>query len=260
MPTANPTASPRLGWWLAAIVLGMIAIQFLAGRMNAAKQRAGIERNDMVLKEDDLPGEIEHWNRALFTPAKAEEQLAEDQIVWTHSWSFQQDALSAHVAFDQAGFMHWHDLTVCYQGLGWTMTTKSVQSDTDELDRWPVCVAHFKKPDGSEAMLVFSLFFDNGDPVDPRGYEVANSAEEGLRRLLGARFARDMRTSKVASIRQCQVFVPYSGRLTPEIEDSIVNLHLQSREAFRNKWLEHWHTVAENSANTHQPPSGSLGS
>lgn len=224
----------------------MSVMHFAAGRMNAAKQAAGIERNDLILKEDDLPGRIENWHRESFKPAKDSEQLTENALVWTHSWIFQNDALSAYVSFDQAGFMHWHDLTVCYQGHDWTLASKSVQSDTDALESWPVVVAHLKKPDGASAMLVFSLFFDNGDPVDPRGYEVASSAEQGLKQMLGARFNRNRRTSKVSSIRQCQVFVPYSGRLTPEIEASIVSLHVQSRNAFRNKWLEHWHKDAKN--------------
>ena len=224
----------------------MVATQFVSGRMNASKQPAGIDRNDIILNEDDLPGKIEDWKRKSFKPAKAADQVPEEQFVWTHSWSFQKAALSAYVAFDQAGFVHWHDLTVCYQGLGWTINTKSVQSDTDTMKKWPVVVAHLKKPDESSAMLVFSLFFDNGDPVDARGYEVAKSAEQGWKQLVGARFDRNRRTSTVASIRQCQVFVPYSGRLTPEIEASIVNLHLQSREAFRSKWLKDWHKDAEN--------------
>ena len=228
------------------IVLSMVAMHFVSRRMNASKQLAGIERNDIVLNVDDLPVEIENWNRTSFEPAKAVEQPTEDRIVWTHSWGFQKDALSAHVGFDQAGFMHWHDLTVCYQGLGWTMISKSVRSDTDTMDTWPVVVAHFRKPDESAAIVVFSLFFDNGDPVDPRGYEVANSADQGWKRLLGARFDRNKRTGTVASIRQCQVFVPYSGKLSTKIETSIVSLHMQSREAFRKKWLEHWHTESEN--------------
>lgn len=218
-------------------------MQFVASRMDAAKQPAGIDRNDLVLEEDDLPGRIGNWNRVSFKPAETEEQLTENALVWTHSWNFQKDALSAYVAFDQAGFMHWHDLTVCYQGLDWTLTSERLVSNTETMNQWPVNVAQLKKPDGSAAMLVFSLFFDNGEPVDARGYEVANTAEEGWKRLLGARFEGNKRTSKVATIRQCQVFVPYSGTLTPEIEDSIVKLHLDSREAFRKKWLAHWETL-----------------
>ena len=59
-------------------------------------------------------------------------------------------------------------------------------------------------------------------------------------RLLESRFESNRRTSKVASIRQCQVLVPYSGTLNSETEASIIALHLQTREAFRKNWLEHW--------------------
>lgn len=211
--------------------------------MNATKQAAGIERNDLVLKEDDLPVEIENWSRVSFVPAQAAEEQTEDALVWTHSWNFRKDRLSAYVAFDQAGFMHWHDLTVCYQALGWTMTSKRVVSNTEATDQWPVVVARLEKLDGTMAMLVFSLFFDNGDPVDARSYEVATTAEEGFKRLLGARFERNQRTSKVASIRQSQVLVAHTGTLSSDEEDSIIGLHLKSRESFRNKWLSHWQAL-----------------
>lgn len=220
----------------------MVAMQIVAGRMKAANDAAGVESNSLALKEHDLPVRIENWNRVSFEPAKVRDDQSEEQRVWTHSWGFQKDGLSACVAFDQAGFAHWHDLTVCYQALGWTMSSKSVLSSTAETDQWPVVVARIRKPDGSTAILLFSLFFDNGDPVDARGYDVARTAEEGFKRLLSGRFDRNRRTSQVASIRQCQVLVPYAETLTSDMENNIINLHLQSRESFRKKWLDHWKT------------------
>jgi hypothetical protein len=236
-------STPRAGLWIVAILAGMTAMQFVAGRMNATNQAAGIGRNDLVLAEDDLPDTIDKWQRVSFEPAKLLADQAEEQRVWTHSWGFQKDLFSAYVAFDQAGFMHWHDLTVCYQGLGWTITSKQVLSSTENLKEWPIVVAQLSKPDGSTAMLAFSSFFDNGDPVDARVYEVAKTAEEGFKRLLSGRFNGQQRTSKVASLRQCQVLFPYAGTLTSDMENSIIKLHLQSRQSFRDHWLAHWKTL-----------------
>jgi hypothetical protein len=218
----------------------MISLQFVTARMNAAKRAAGVERNDIVLNENDLPGEIDSWQQASFSPARGSESAKEDALVWTHAWTFQKDGMSAYVAFDQAGFMHWHDLTVCYEALGWRVASKQVVSNTAATERWPVVVAGLEKLDGTTAMLVFSLFFDNGDPVDARSYEVAATAGEGFKRLLGARFEGTQRTSKVASIRQSQVLVAHTGTLSSDEANSIINLHLQTRQSFRNTWLEHW--------------------
>ncbi len=91
-----------------------------------------------------------------------------------------------------------------------------------------------------QSLLVFSLFFDDGDPIDARRYEAPRSVEEGIGRLFKGRLDNNRRDSTVASVRQCQVFVPYSGTLDTEVTNSAIELHLNSRRAFRLKWLEHW--------------------
>ena len=101
----------------------------------------------------------------------------------------------------------------------------------------------------TSALLVFSLFFDDGDPVDARGYEAQDTSPNNFWRLLESRFESNRRTSKVASIRQCQVLVPYSGTLDSETKASIIALHLQTREAFREKWLKHWNSEKEPATN-----------
>ncbi len=79
--------------------------------------------------------------------------------------------------------------------------------------------------------------------TDRNEVRTQDTSRNDLWRLLASRFDGNRRTSKVASIRQCQVLVPYSGTLNSETEASIIALHLQTREAFRKKWLQHWQSL-----------------
>lgn len=231
------------GCWIAAIVVGLVTVQILTGWIQATYEVAGTARNDLELNVDSLPDILGTWSKTSFERVSSGDGRNQNDRVWTHSWRFQKDRLSAYVAFDQAGFMHWHDLTVCYQGLGWSMDQKRVLSDADATEEWPVVSARLSKQDGSTALLLFSLFFDDGDPVDARAYELAGTVEDGFRRMLGARFDRNRRTSRIARLRQCQVFVQYTGELAPSTESSIVDLHLRTRKTFRDQWLTYWHAL-----------------
>lgn len=134
-------------------------------------------------------------------------------------------------------------MTVCYRGLGWTLAAKSVLDSTPDTDPWPCVVARLNKTGTDSALLVFSLFFDDGDPVDPRDYETPETSGNGLWRQFESRFKSGRRKSTVGSVRQCQVLVPYSGTLDSETEASIIDLHLQTRDAFRKQWLAHWQSA-----------------
>ena len=252
MPASDVSSDPQKpahsGLWIAVVVVAMVVLQTAQKRLRLTEesQLPGPDRGDLHLEDSCLSAEYGHWKKRDFTPASPPESLREGEVAWIHSWTFQNGNLPAQVSFDQAGFMHWHDLTVCYEGVGWTVTQKAVSAGTVDTEKWPCVVARLQKPDASAALLVFSLFFDDGDPVDSLRYEPATSLDDQLRRLLGERLNRDRRTSTVGSIRQCQVFVPFAGVLDSETEASIIELHLQTREAFREKWLADWRSRPDN--------------
>ena len=249
--------SPKvgLGLMLVAVVGAMISLQLIQKRVPsiAASKRPGPARGDLTLTADCLGTEYHEWTRKTFTPAPAPETLSEGTVAWTHSWTFERENQTALVAFDQADFAHWHDLTVCYKGIGWTLAEKSTVSpnapvtapahptDNHASTKWPYVVARLSKPGNVGALLVFSLFFDDGDPVDAGDYDTSKSAARGIRQMFADRLRNDRRTSTVASLRQCQVFMPHSGDLTDEQFEHAIALHLGTREAFRGRWLEHWH-------------------
>jgi hypothetical protein len=82
-----------------------------------------------------------------------------------------------------------HELTVCYQGIGWQMTGREVEEspagDYDELERespWGYGMAEFKKPDGSAAYLTFCSFDEYGTRVTPPTFSFWNDVWRSLRK------------------------------------------------------------------------------
>ena len=229
----------RVGYWLLAMVAGTVLTQVL-NKQAEDNQPPGPARGDLSLMQTALPQQIGDWRFVSFE-VQSPEQLPQGQFWWTHRWDYSNDDLSSTVTLDQANFMHWHDLTVCYQAIGWTVTDKRVIDGDNEHEVWPCVVAHLKKGGTESAMLVFSLFFDDGDPVNARDYEALATSRKDFGQLLGSRFEKkERRTSSVAGVRQCQVLVPYRGALDSETESGIVALHLQTREIFRDEWVNHW--------------------
>lgn len=231
-----------VGYWLLAVILGTVFTQVIS-RQSEENKPPGPERGDLALSRDSLPQQIDEWINTGFE-VQSPEQLPQGQFWWTHRWNYANGFLNSMVTLDQANFEHWHDLTVCYQALGWIVTDKRVADGNSQTEDWPCIVAQMKKNPTESAVLVFSLFFDDGDPVDARAYETTATTRRDLGEIFKARLAdRPRRTSRVAGVRQCQVVVPYEGSLDRESESRIISLHLQTREIFRDKWVKHWRTL-----------------
>ena len=125
----------------------MVAVQYISTRQNSARQLPGTARGDMVLQQDDLPAEIHGWHQTAFEPAKTPEQLPEGQFWWTHVWHYTNGPQYSIVAFDQADWPSWHELTICYQAIGWTLVDRRVVEVRDSPENhWPAVVATLEKP------------------------------------------------------------------------------------------------------------------
>lgn len=61
-------------------------------------------------------------------------------------------------------FSGWHELTVCYRGNGWVMESREVMI-TEYAPEWPVVVGIFRLPTGMNGLLLYSMFDENGRPV-----------------------------------------------------------------------------------------------
>jgi len=203
------------------IVIAIIAVKIIAAALGLGQNAApGIERGDFVLKENDLPKTVDSWTKSAFTPAKKSDELAQGEYWWTHSWNYKSDSSEAIVSFDQADWIDWHDLTACYRMSGWTMKSRDVRSE----DAWPYVIATYERS-GATAILVFSMFYDDGAPVPPAAFEATDN---------GGGLIDDLRIrNENSQVRftgrafQCQVF-------TLGDPEGTIELHLASRQAFRN--------------------------
>jgi len=230
---------PRVSLILVVFVGGMIALDVLGSRSASeqAKQSPGAERGDIFLEDSALPDEIGSWRKASPVSVVPPNELPDWQYWWTHSWQYQQSELRALVAMDQADWVYWHELTVCYESNGWTLNERQVMRGT-EADGWPFVVANISNPDGRSAIIAFSMFTDTGEAGDPPDFFSADDhAAVNLTGRLQQR-ANHQRNSLPRRLLQCQIFVPYRGKRKDAIQAEATSLHLATRAQFRDHWCK----------------------
>lgn len=224
---------PRIGWWLAVVLVGMIGLQVFRNSTggNAAKS-PGQERGDLILAEDSLPATIGDWRRTKFEPPLPPEQLPENQYWWTHSWRYQQIDATALVSFDQADWQGWHELTECYLANGWTMDERKTGSDLSANAKWSYVSASFSRGETDRCLVVFSMFFEDGKPVEPRGSLFGQRyGDDTFVERMQRRAEHNPSSAELIGKRafQCQVFAPFHGPLTDEFSRQVIELHMKTR-------------------------------
>ncbi len=228
---------PRIGWWLALVLIGMIGLQVFRNSTAGNTARSpGQDRGDLVLTEDSLPASIEDWQRTKFEPPLPPESLPENQYWWTHSWHYQQARATAVVSFDQADWQGWHELTECYVASGWAMEERKVIDAPLPTDtNWKYVLATFARGETDRCLIVFSMFFENGKVVEPRGSLFGQlTGNDDWKERLQRRTEYNPSADEFTGLRtfQCQVFLPFTGQLTDELVDDATNLHVATRTQF----------------------------
>ena len=61
----------------------------------------------------------------------------------------------------------WHELSVCYEGIGWRLESREIQeaAEADSQPPYELAQLVLTKPDGRAALVTFCAFYENGDPV-----------------------------------------------------------------------------------------------
>ena len=219
------------------------AVKYLPGDQRSQNKIPGPGRGDLVLEEDSLPMDLAGWKRTGFVAAPTPEELPEGQYWWVQQWRFVHGKTAALLTLDQLGLNHWHELTHCYQGNGWILTERTIDSERNgpESIPWEYVTAHLKKTSGQEAVLVFSTFYEDGTPADALRIGIDhdwNKSIDFTDRLIGRANHRYNQKPHSRAL-QCQVLVPLSENQSPEIVQTVTALHLESRSRFRDAWLEH---------------------
>jgi hypothetical protein len=209
----------------------------------------GPERGDMTLAKESLPAELEGWKQVAFAPAEAPEKLPDGQFWWVHSWEYSDGRHACTVSLDQADWTVWHDLTICYRAVGWTLNeTHVLELPFPEGGTWHVAVAEFSELSGRKALLVFSLFGSDGTPLESPSKSVFTSpSEKSFMKNLAERLKQPDSKVQLAPrkvnhdrVLQSQVFMTYTGTLSEEVRESVIKLHLAARPHFLAAWNQHW--------------------
>jgi exosortase len=126
----------------------------------------------------------------------------------------------------------WHELTVCYRGIGWELASRSTPTDQPAKDGkpWPRLEADFTKPDGSRAYLTACAFNEYGQPIDLPSFSLKEDAWRALTNT------RDAQSSDVAF--QVQVFLVKSQPPTDNDRQRARDLLGKARELFRARIAE----------------------
>jgi exosortase len=104
--------------------------------------------------ESDLPEQIGAWQRKS-GDGKFESRNRDNPFgAHSHTWRYQtQNGLSAILSFDYP-FPEWHDLRICYRGVGWVVTSTTT----------------FNAPTPGGSAELECMKFELGKPFEHRGY------------------------------------------------------------------------------------------
>lgn len=261
-------------------------LQTFARPSGARREKPGPTRGDLVLVEDDLPSKIAGWKRTGFTPAPLPEELPKGQYWWVHQWRYATDKTSADddltkwhdglrrdssvetterqsdeqnviyrtpndktaaiVSFDQLGGDQWHELTYCYRILDWTIHNRT---EYEDADGGAYIVAELRKEPNEVALLVFSVFFEDGTWATPPTVNLNNLnqwnqatgvLDKATERIAPPQFQAPRFTSPSSGhtrALQSQVLVANADSNIESRLSAAIELHLESRQRFRSEWL-----------------------
>jgi hypothetical protein len=234
-----PPAQRQTPLWLCLVLVGLILLQLFADGSSEKRQKPGPARGDLVLTEESLPAEIAGWKRTKFIPAPAPEDFPEGQFWWSHHWEYATDQLVALVAVDQCQEFHgWHELTYCYEAMGWENVKREIVDVGDS--NWPVVVARFERDDGKYALVAFSLFSKDGNvrlhPPEAGDLDLIKGdfMDVWENRMRNARNRRNS-VSFRESI-QVQVVCVQRHKLTQLESEAVIDLHFKARGDLYGDW------------------------
>jgi len=172
-----------LGSWTVAVSFGFVGLVQVVGWMVVPPRQNGTDARFanpwsgsvnasslQALKPDALPARSGNFRREDF---KTETRWAGSSLgEMSRYWRYQFRDSSAIVSVDFP-FNGWHELPNCYLGQGWALVER--KSDPDEAagegGRLPVVVAKLAKEPGRHGYLLFCLFDERGNSVEPVGQD-----------------------------------------------------------------------------------------
>jgi exosortase len=219
-------AEPAIPWKRAVNFSAVLCVVCLSAQAPALfdrpDRRSEFTTRVEILEESALESDVEGFVQHAYTPIKRSRGDANGQ--YSNSWEFHGKNMVATVSCDHL-FYGWHDLRVCYRGIGW-------QIDDSELDQagtgWKAMRVRLSKPDvGSHGLLFFSFFTPSGEPYQP----VDTNAATGL---VQHRFGTLRGINTVPDTFQCQTFVESPIQFSEHQVELLRKLHLETRRQIKD--------------------------
>ena len=196
---------------------------------DTAEARKAIERA-LAIGEEFLPLKIGPWKRVSFEATERDHRdlLGQYSKIYQYRHS-RLPGLTVVVSFDFAYRGGWHELCMCYRGNGWRAKERVVSSreHAPNQEDWQYAEGILKKPDGSQALLVFAAFDVSGEIINPPSNLVLLHPWFFLRQ----RILRDM----ASQLFQIQVFAPGCDTADEGVREEIRQLLLDVRVRFRER-------------------------
>lgn len=234
-PLPNSAAPPPKVFRMCLLLIAAIiaAHLVLSQPSNNPLDNPGVRRGDVLLVATNLPAKINDWTQQAFHAPVAPEELPDGQYWWTHSWEFTSTHRAALVSFDQANWHGWHELTECYLAQGWELKERKILQ-LPSSPNWPCVLAKFTQ--GHEKlMVIFSMFYEDGDSAIPRDRIEQLTRNPLDRRINHSPYAKE---NKGLRTFQCQLSIAHHDKLISEDEQSVIQLHHATRDKLRQHWLD----------------------
>lgn len=240
------------------LLMLVLMVTCFAGIKAFRKEFAGVSRipgaarGDLLVDRDFLP--VSEFGWALVDFSSDSEASLEDGVFWfVHSWLLEREGLQCSVSLDQADWTSWHDLSVCYSAVGWTVTNYEAMEIPEGEGFWHAVVLDLEKTGGIKGLVVFCNFGSDGTPMDSSMAVSQSSESKGFWDVLTQRRKGEAANPLNKSwshdrVVQTQVFCTYRGELNAQQRESLLQLHLDSRQLFRSSWVKHWEAFRIGSA------------
>jgi hypothetical protein len=190
-----------------------------------AKSERSVERA-LTLDHEDLQFSMEGIHQTDFQTQERDE--FSDFGRYSSIYEFKDQAGTVYlVSCDFPFATGWHDLTICYTGVGWSLSKyPNVTAATGSNEAsWKYAEADFTRPDGNVALVVYSVFDETGRGLNPPSHSIFDDIWRSLE--------KQYRHSRTEKQFQIQVFTTAEGNITDAQRATARKLLFLAREQFR---------------------------
>lgn len=227
-----PAAKGRSRLWLGATAFGILAA-FQWALLGWAWAHPAVPTNGVAhaeqLEASSLPNDLAELRQVDFSATQRDRQDIFGEFSRTYRYgdaNGQSYLVSCDFPFSQG----WHELTVCYSGVGWEVVKRDWASIADDRgEDWTAVEVDLKKSDGSSAFVTWTMFDEFGEPVAPP----AGALRDQVWRLL----VRRNPLMPTRQMFQVQVFVSLSDATADEQKATARKMLQQACERLRREVL-----------------------